>query len=127
MGFSLFCPLGSHTLLGKHRNGGFELQRSSSLLRRDVGFSFLKHETCPQSRAVLCRCEPADFEERKSANEVRKEIERCYDLINNIGRGVVYLGSSRMGPDHLHYSQAFELAREASATTFHEFHSLLLV
>ncbi|PKI66809.1 hypothetical protein CRG98_012815 [Punica granatum] len=39
-------------------------------------------------------------------------MRQCYDLINNLGRGVVYLGSSRMGPDHLHYSRVFELAQE---------------
>ncbi|XP_031373263.1 probable cytokinin riboside 5'-monophosphate phosphoribohydrolase LOGL10 isoform X2 [Punica granatum] len=43
---------------------------------------------------------------------MRKEMRQCYDLINNLGRGVVYLGSSRMGPDHLHYSRVFELAQE---------------
>lgn len=48
------------------------------------------------------------------AQKVRKEIEQCYELINKLGRGVVYLGSSRMGPDHSHYLQALELGREAS-------------
>lgn len=46
--------------------------------------------------------------------QVKKEIEQCYELINRLGRGVVYLGSSRMGPNHPHYQQAFELSREAS-------------
>lgn len=46
--------------------------------------------------------------------KIRKEVERCYELINRLGRGAVYLGSSRMGPDHPHYLQAFELGREAS-------------
>ncbi|XP_034212094.1 probable cytokinin riboside 5'-monophosphate phosphoribohydrolase LOGL10 isoform X2 [Prunus dulcis] len=44
--------------------------------------------------------------------QMRKEIERCYELIHRLGRGVVYLGSSRMGPDHSHYLQALELGRE---------------
>lgn len=46
--------------------------------------------------------------------QVREEIKQCYELINRLGRGVVYLGSSRMGPGHSHYVQAQELAKEAS-------------
>ncbi|KAG6766336.1 hypothetical protein POTOM_030413 [Populus tomentosa] len=46
--------------------------------------------------------------------QIRKEIGRCYELIHRLGRGVVYLGSSRMGPDHPHYSQALELGREVA-------------
>ncbi|XP_020960122.1 uncharacterized protein LOC107648321 isoform X3 [Arachis ipaensis] len=44
--------------------------------------------------------------------KVREEINRCYELINRLGRGVVYLGSSRMGPGHSHYVQAQELSKE---------------
>ncbi|KVI10435.1 hypothetical protein Ccrd_011181, partial [Cynara cardunculus var. scolymus] len=47
--------------------------------------------------------------------KVKKEIEMCYELIRRLGRGVVYLGSSRMGPGHDHYIQTQELAREARA------------
>lgn len=46
--------------------------------------------------------------------KVKKEIDMCYELIRRLGRGVVYLGSSRMGPGHEHYIQTQELAREAS-------------
>ncbi|KAJ4976077.1 hypothetical protein NE237_001183 [Protea cynaroides] len=63
-------------------------------------------------RILSCKRKCIDFEERTSANEVRKEIERCYELIEKLGRGVVYLGSSRMEPDHPHYMQAMELGRE---------------
>ncbi|XP_043688745.1 probable cytokinin riboside 5'-monophosphate phosphoribohydrolase LOGL10 isoform X1 [Telopea speciosissima] len=66
-------------------------------------------------RLLFCKRECIDFEERTSANEVRKEIERCYELIQKLGRGVVYLGSSRMGPDHPHYVQAMELGREIAS------------
>ncbi|GLU23867.1 hypothetical protein SLE2022_398430 [Rubroshorea leprosula] len=68
-----------------------------------------------QGKVSLCRRESIEFEERKSPNEVRKEIERCYELIQRLGRGVVYLGSSRMGPDHPHYAQALELGREVAS------------
>lgn len=61
---------------------------------------------------VSCTPESVDFEERTSPNEVRKEIQQCYDLIRRLGRGVVYLGSSRLGPDHKHYMQALELGKE---------------
>ncbi|KAM7252452.1 hypothetical protein ACFE04_024335 [Oxalis oulophora] len=55
-----------------------------------------------------------DFEERQSPDEVRKEIQQCYKLVHRLGRGVVYLGSSRMGPSHPHYLQSQELAREVA-------------
>ncbi|KAL7609630.1 hypothetical protein Lser_V15G13101 [Lactuca serriola] len=40
--------------------------------------------------------------------------EKWYELILSLGRGVVYLGSARMGPGYEHYVQTQELAREAS-------------
>lgn len=46
--------------------------------------------------------------------QVKEEIKQCYELINRLGRGIVYLGSSRMGPGHSHYMQAQGLAKEAS-------------
>ncbi|KAH7287597.1 hypothetical protein KP509_32G064500 [Ceratopteris richardii] len=51
---------------------------------------------------------------RRSADEVRDEILRCYDIIHKLGKGVVYLGSSRVGPDHPHFSMAMELGREVA-------------
>lgn len=44
--------------------------------------------------------------------QVKKEIEQCYELIHRLGRGVVYLGSSRMGPGHPHYIKTFELGNK---------------
>ncbi|KAJ0935552.1 putative LOG family protein [Helianthus annuus] len=52
--------------------------------------------------------------ERSSSTEVKKEIELCYELIRRLGRGVVYLGSARMGPGHTHYIQTQELAKEVA-------------
>ncbi|XP_048335353.2 probable cytokinin riboside 5'-monophosphate phosphoribohydrolase LOGL10 isoform X3 [Ziziphus jujuba] len=49
---------------------------------------------------------------KKEQAQVRKEMEQCYELIHRLGRGVIYLGSSRMGPTHSHYLQALELGRE---------------
>ncbi|XP_074344501.1 putative cytokinin riboside 5'-monophosphate phosphoribohydrolase LOGL10 isoform X1 [Apium graveolens] len=54
------------------------------------------------------------FDERNSPLQVNKEIQRCYELINRLGRGVVYLGSSRLGGDHPHYKKSLELAREVA-------------
>lgn len=46
--------------------------------------------------------------------QVKKEIEQCYELIHRLGRGVVYLGSSRIGPGHPHYIKTFELGNKVS-------------
>ncbi|KAL0306300.1 UNVERIFIED_CONTAM: hypothetical protein Sradi_6047300 [Sesamum radiatum] len=68
--------------------------------------------TSKSRRSCCCKLEGIDFEERTSPTEVKKEIEQCYELIQRLGRGVVYLGSARLGPNHPHYAQAFELGKE---------------
>uniref|UniRef100_A0A0E0KFY2 Uncharacterized protein n=1 Tax=Oryza punctata TaxID=4537 RepID=A0A0E0KFY2_ORYPU len=55
--------------------------------------------------------------ERSSPHEVREEMARCFDLVRRLGRGAVYLGSSRVPPTHPQYLQAAELAREASTSS----------
>lgn len=64
------------------------------------------------------KIEPTDytqeFRKRSSADEVCIEIQKCYQLVHNLGRGAVYLGSSRIKPDHHHFLQAMELARETA-------------
>jgi len=50
--------------------------------------------------------------ERGSPREVREEITRCYELVSRLGRGAVYLGSSRVPATHPHFHQTAELARE---------------
>ncbi|KAL6999172.1 hypothetical protein U1Q18_000332 [Sarracenia purpurea var. burkii] len=76
-----------------------------------VNFKLSKLKPRPW-RISSCKPEIFEFEERTSPNEVKKEIERCYELIHRLGRGVVYLGSSRMGQSHPHYLRALELGRE---------------
>jgi hypothetical protein len=49
--------------------------------------------------------------------QVREEMARCFDLVRRLGRGAVYLGSSRVPPTHPHFLQTTELARETSSTT----------
>lgn len=68
----------------------------------------------PAGGVSCCKRELIDLQERTSPYEVRKEIEQCYELIHRLGRGIVYLGSSRLGPDHAHYSRALELGKEAA-------------
>ncbi|XP_057968018.1 uncharacterized protein LOC131157699 [Malania oleifera] len=110
MAFSLGGSPGSHIFLrnGRHRNVKFPTLNARE--RRTLNFQLgLK----PNSGGdLVAKGEFPDFEERSSSNEVRKEIEQCYKLIHRLGRGVAYLGSSRMGPDHLHYLQSLELGRE---------------
>ncbi|KAK1418941.1 hypothetical protein QVD17_28094 [Tagetes erecta] len=60
------------------------------------------------------KLQSVQIDERTSSTEVKKEIEMCYELIQRLGRGVVYLGSSRLGPGHQHYIQTQELAKEVA-------------
>ncbi|KAG0452007.1 hypothetical protein HPP92_025909 [Vanilla planifolia] len=47
-------------------------------------------------------------------DKVRKEMQNCYELIQRLGRGVVYFGSSRLNDDHPHFLQAIEFARDVA-------------
>lgn len=105
------ASLGSQIFLGNSRYRTLKFLPFSERERRTIDLKFSKCKLHPR-RIVSCKRESLEFEERQSPNEVRKEIEQCYELIHRLGRGVVYLGSSRMGPDHSHYLQAHELGRE---------------
>ncbi|XP_006346167.1 probable cytokinin riboside 5'-monophosphate phosphoribohydrolase LOGL10 [Solanum tuberosum] len=85
-----------------------------SCMRKETwGFNLYLPKLKYQSRiSFCCKNESIDFEERTSPNEVKKEIEQCYELIHRLGRGVVYLGSSRMGSGHPHYIKTFELGNK---------------
>lgn len=72
------------------------------------------HTTRPILSSSSSSSDLIDFDERTSPLQVNKEIQKCYQLINRLGRGVVYLGSSRLGGDHPHYNQSLELAREVA-------------
>ncbi|KAJ0102829.1 hypothetical protein Patl1_04034 [Pistacia atlantica] len=112
MGFSLVGSFGSHVWLKNSCHKTVKFQTSSGKKRFSVKFTS-KFDSCPgRASALLCKREVVDFEERTSPLEVRKEIEQCYQLIRRLGRGVVYLGSSRMGPDHPHHVQALELTEQ---------------
>ncbi len=51
--------------------------------------------------------------------QVRKEILECYALVQKLGKGVVYFGSSRTKADHPHYLQAMELGQEVSPLSYY--------
>ncbi|URD95637.1 putative lysine decarboxylase [Musa troglodytarum] len=73
--------------------------------------------TVPRQGRVSALASQSDglwLSERTSPEEVKREIQSCYGLVHKLGRGVVYLGSSRVQAGHPHYEQAVQLAREAS-------------
>ncbi|PNX94412.1 putative cytokinin riboside 5-monophosphate phosphoribohydrolase logl10-like protein [Trifolium pratense] len=137
MGFSLIVSFGSDIVLRATHNQTSRLINSKLLFcktqhKNSVGFN-LSNQKTNHTAIFVSKQESIEFDERKSPNEivkevvaikiceddsgvfaeVKEEIKQCYELINRIGRGVVYLGSSRMGSGHSHYVQAQELAKEA--------------
>lgn len=114
MGFALLGSLGSYVSVRDSHHWNVRFQSFTLKERFVVGFNLAKNFRAYKKfgRVSLCKSEFVDSEERTSPDEVRKEMEQCYELIHRLGRGVVYLGSSRMGPGHPHYSQTLELARE---------------
>ncbi|XP_004294450.1 PREDICTED: probable cytokinin riboside 5'-monophosphate phosphoribohydrolase LOGL10 [Fragaria vesca subsp. vesca] len=106
MGFSVLGSLGSHVFVRTSHPRPLTIQSVRERERRNISFKLSRFKVMSRKSELV------DFDERTSPIEVRKEIERCYELIHRLGRGVVYLGSSRMGPDHSHYLQVLELGRE---------------
>ena len=51
---------------------------------------------------------------RSSPTVVALEMQRCYDLVEELGRGVVYLGSARRKETDAQYALARELARDVA-------------
>ncbi|KAK4275375.1 hypothetical protein QN277_018467 [Acacia crassicarpa] len=119
MGFSIWGSLGSHIVLGgsQSHKRRIKFQSFSITEKNTLNFKFPKRRLI-QVGVSLSKQESIEFDERKSPDEVKEEIKQCYELINRLGRGVVYLGSSRMGPNHSHYMQAQELAKEASYSSY---------
>ncbi|KAF8391652.1 hypothetical protein HHK36_023959 [Tetracentron sinense] len=107
MGFSMVGLKGSQFFLRNDQQRMVKIQFFSGRESQPLNFKLPRCRPQPR-RLLLCKPGYIDFEERTSPNEVKKEIERCYELIHRLGRGVVYLGSSRMGSDHPHYLQTLE-------------------
>ncbi|XP_062077544.1 probable cytokinin riboside 5'-monophosphate phosphoribohydrolase LOGL2 isoform X1 [Humulus lupulus] len=110
MGFSTL-DLGSHIFVGNCHGKYVKFQYFNEIGRNTLSFK-LPDSRRVSTRPLSSKFESIEFEERTSPAEVKKEIELCYELIRRLGKGVVYLGSSRMGPGHSHYSQTLELGRE---------------
>jgi len=49
---------------------------------------------------------------RGSAAAVQRELLSCYELIESIGRGVVYYGSARLKAESPHFIRSRQLGRE---------------
>ncbi|XP_002981164.2 probable cytokinin riboside 5'-monophosphate phosphoribohydrolase LOGL10 [Selaginella moellendorffii] len=98
---------------------GGEISMTNKTRRRRI-FAARPSNASPKSgnQALCCsKSSPTyiqEFESRSSADEVRREILSCYDLVHKLGRGAVYLGSARTKPDHPHFLQAMELGREVA-------------
>lgn len=87
-----------------------EIGAGGSGRRRRVEISCLNPLMCsPRASSADLKL---DVSRRSSPDQVKKEIQSCYELIQKLGRGAVYLGSSRVKDDHPHYLQAGELARD---------------
>ncbi|KAG0488539.1 hypothetical protein HPP92_007099 [Vanilla planifolia] len=104
-----------------HRHPGGNFERGGERLgvgcykgggswgRQTLAFNSLNHlKFSPRTSSKL------EFVQRTSIDEVRKEMQNCYELIQRLGRGVVYFGSSRLNDDHPHFLQAIEFARDVA-------------
>lgn len=111
MGFSVVGSFGSLIFSRNYSDRALKPPFLNVTDGHALNFRGLKHKL-PSGRIQLRKGDLGDFEERTSPHEVKREIEQCYKLIHRLGRGVIYLGSSRIGPGHSHYSQAQELGRE---------------
>jgi predicted Rossmann-fold nucleotide-binding protein len=54
--------------------------------------------------------------QRESPEAVAAEMRACYDVVERMGRGAVYLGSARVPEDHPHFAAARALARDVAET-----------
>ncbi|KAF3955169.1 hypothetical protein CMV_019586 [Castanea mollissima] len=114
MGFSMVGSFGSQIWARNSHQRKLKFESFSHRRKHILDFNFSKLRSHP-AKILLSKRDAFEFEERTSPNEVRKEIQQCYELIHRLGRGVVYLGSSRMGPAHSHYLQTQELGREIAS------------
>ncbi|XP_010461909.1 PREDICTED: probable cytokinin riboside 5'-monophosphate phosphoribohydrolase LOGL10 [Camelina sativa] len=111
MGFSVLDSSWSFRLYPKMSSPSLTPKRDPICLNMRFGHPIRAYS----ARVLKCRSVVSeDFVERSSPSEVKKELEICFDLIHRLGRGILYLGSARIPPNHSHYIQAQELSREAA-------------
>lgn len=111
MGFSMLCHMDSQLFLNNTNH--LKMRKDHVVNERINLTSNFQLKLKPRTtRFVVCGIESNEFTERTSPSEVSKEIKKCYELIHKLGRGVVYLGSSRVKTDHSHYLQTLELGKE---------------
>nr|XP_004506666.1 cytokinin riboside 5'-monophosphate phosphoribohydrolase LOG7 [Cicer arietinum] len=104
MGFSLVVPFGSAI--------AFRATHETRINFNKL-FCTKQHNNVTHTPIFVTKQNSIELDiDRKSPNQVKEEIKQCYELINRLGRGIVYLGSSRMGSSHSHYMQSQELAKE---------------
>jgi len=68
-----------------------------------------RHGTSRIARGVVQCAAP-----RESPDAVSREMQLCYDVVERMGRGAVYLGSARVPEDHPHFAAAKDLARDVA-------------
>ena len=68
-----------------------------------------RHGTSRIARGVV-QCAAPRGEPRRSVSRDRP----CYDVVERMGRGAVYLGSARVPEDHPHFAAAKDLARDVA-------------
>nr|XP_027191761.1 uncharacterized protein LOC113787189 [Cicer arietinum] len=97
MGFSLVVPFGSVI--------AFRATHETRINFNKL-FCTTHHNNATHTPIFVTKQNSIKLEiDRKSPNQVKEEIKQCYELINRLGRGIVYLGSSRMGSSPSHYVQ----------------------
>ncbi|CAL5202274.1 unnamed protein product [Lathyrus oleraceus] len=116
MGFLFAVSFGSEIVLTRTTHQTRLINSTTHHKNNTLAFNFSKHNK-PTSHTPIfvSKQESIQFDDRKSPNQVKEEINQCYELINRLGRGIVYLGSSRMDSTHSHYVQAQHLAKEIAS------------
>lgn len=135
MRFSFAVSFSSEIVLTRSTHQTRLINSTTHHKNNTLAFNFSNHKDI-HTPIFVSKQESIQFDERKSPNQVtlthllfssssqsfkkkillqvKEEINQCYELINRLGRGIVYLGSSRMDSTHSHYVQAQHLAKEAS-------------
>lgn len=105
------CHSGSRLL----EHGGLrESSSSSSRGRSDRSGSSSRRSVAAFSSSSAAEEGSTLSGHRTSPEQVRVEMNACYDLVERMGRGAVYLGSARIPEDHPHFKLAQALAKDVA-------------